>query len=127
VLSLLCFAGAFGPPMQPFSVLVAIGVAVVVTPLTAIATRGRYYLRRTSDGIPSPILDRDGNPSGERLRCHVTGYTFERPDMLASAESGPRGEMQFVSSLALTLDDSDRYVLPPEPATPSRPVRGRMP
>jgi hypothetical protein len=35
--------------------------------------------------------------------------------------------MQFVSSLALTLDDSDRYVLPPEPATPSRPVRGRMP
>lgn len=127
VLSLLCFAGAFGPAMQPFSVLVAIGVAVLVTPLMAIATRGRYYLRRTSDGIPSPILDSDGNPSGERLRCHVTGYTFERPDMLASAESGPRGELQFVSSLALTLDDSDRYVLPAEPATTLHPDgRGRM-
>ena len=68
-------------------------------------------------------VDADGNPSGERLRCHVTGYTFERPDMLASAERGPHGETQYVSSLALTLDDSDRYVLPPEPA----PARSKVP
>ena len=95
--------------------LIAIGVAFVATPLMALATRGRYYLRRRSDGIDSPRSSTtDGNPSGERLRCHVTGYTFERPDMLASAERGPHGEMQYVSSLALTLDDSDRYVLPPE-------------
>ncbi|MGN6218668.1 MAG: purine-cytosine permease family protein [Microbacterium sp.] len=127
LLSLLCFAGAFGPAVQPFSVLIAIGVAVVVTPLMAIVTRGRYYLRRGSDGIPTPMLDADGNPSGERLRCHVTGYTFERPDMLASAESGPRGELQFVSSLALTLDGSDRYVLPAEPVKPHRDGRGGMP
>ncbi|KJL43318.1 purine-cytosine permease-like protein [Microbacterium terrae] len=125
LLSLLCFAGAFGPEARPFSVMIAIGVAIIVTPLMALATRGRYYLRRTSDGIPSPLLDADGNPSGERLRCHVTGYTFERPDMLASAETGPRGEVQFVSSLALTLDGSDRYVLPPEEATPGRGGWGR--
>lgn len=116
LLSLVCFAGLFGPAMQPFSVLIAIGVAVVVTPLMAIVTRGRYYLRRRSDGIPTPILDRDGNPSGERLRCHVTGYMFERPDMMVSAERGPHGEIQFISSLALTLDTSGRYLLPPEPA-----------
>ena len=30
---------------------------------------------------------------------------------------GPHGETQYVSSLALTLDDSDRYVLPAEPAS----------
>ncbi|WP_254359501.1 purine-cytosine permease family protein [Microbacterium hominis] len=124
-LSLLCFVGAFGADFQPFSVLVAIGVAVVVTPAMALATRGRFYLRRRTDGIPTPILDRDGNPSGERLRCHVTGYMFERPDMLASAESGPRGELQFVSSLALALDESDRYVLPPEPAVRERDGPGR--
>ena len=115
LLSLACFAGLFGPAMQPFSVLIAIGVAVVLTPLMAIATRGRYYLRRRGDGITSPMLDEDGNPSGERLRCHVTGYIFERPDMLVSRERGPHGELQFISSLALTLDDSGRYVLPPEP------------
>lgn len=115
VLSLACFAGLAGPAMRPFSVLVAIGVALVVTPLMAILTRGRYYLRRRSDGIPTPILDADGNPSGERLRCHVTGYVFERPDMLASSEPGPDGEVQYVSSLALTLDKTGRHLLPTEP------------
>jgi purine-cytosine permease-like protein len=122
VLSLTAFSGAFGADMRSYSVLIAIGVAVITTPAMALATRGRFYLRRQSDGIASPILDADGNPSGERLRCHVTGYTFERPDMLASAERGPHGETQYVSSLALTLDDSDRYVLPPE----SAPVRPKV-
>lgn len=119
-LSLAAFAGLFGPDMQPLSVLIAIGVAAVTTPVMAIATRGRFYLRRQTDGIDSPILDADGNPSGERLRCHVTGYVFERPDMLASAERGPLGETQYVSSLALTLDDSDRYVLPAQPTRAGR-------
>jgi purine-cytosine permease-like protein len=122
LLSLACFAGLFGPEMQPFSVLIAIGVAIVVTPLMAIVTRGRFYLRRRSDGILTPILDADGNPSGEKLRCHVTGYMFERPDMMVSAERGPHGEIQYVSSLALTLDGSGRYILPPEPDEP--PVTG---
>ncbi|MET0296132.1 MAG: hypothetical protein ABW024_01925 [Microbacterium sp.] len=120
LLSLAAFGGAFGEDVRPYSVLIAIGVALVTTPLMAIATRGRFYLRRRSDGIESPMLDADGNPSGERLRCHVTGYTFERPDMLASAERGPHGELQYVSSLALTLDASDRYVLPAEPAPRGR-------
>ncbi|MGC5221941.1 purine-cytosine permease family protein [Micromonospora sp. DT81.3] len=114
LLSLAAFGGLLGEGVRPFSVLIAIGVAVVTTPFMALVTRGRYYLRRQSDGIASPMFDADGNPSGERLRCHVTGYIFERPDMLASAERGAHGETQFVSSLALTLDDSDRYVLPAE-------------
>lgn len=117
LLSLAAFGGLFGEGLRPFSVLIAIGVAAITTPLMAVITRGRYYLRRQSDGIASPILDTEGNPSGERLRCHVTGYTFERPDMLASAERGVHGETQYVSSLALALDDSDRYVLPAEPAS----------
>ena len=81
LLSLAAFGGLFGEGLRPFSVLIAIGVAAITTPLMAVITRGRYYLRRQSDGIASPILDTDGNPSGERLRCHVTGYTFERPDL----------------------------------------------
>jgi purine-cytosine permease-like protein len=117
LLSLAAFGGVFGESLRPFSVLIAIGVAVISTPFMALVTRGKYYLRRQTDGIASSILDADGNPSGERLRCHVTGYTFERPDMLASAERGVYGETQYVSSLALTLDDSDRYVLPADPAS----------
>jgi purine-cytosine permease-like protein len=127
LLSLSAFAGVFGEDLRPLSVLIAIGVAVITTPLMALLTRGRYYLRRQTDGIASPILDVDGNPSGERLRCHVTGYTFERPDMLASAERGTYGETQYVSSLALTLDDSDRYVLPAEPASRQNSSPGRTP
>ncbi|GAA1998656.1 purine-cytosine permease-like protein [Microbacterium ulmi] len=123
LLSLAAFAGLFGEEVRPYSVLIAICVAVVTTPLMAIATRGRFYLRRRSDGIALPLLDDDGNPSGVRLRCHVTGYTFERPDMLASAENGPGGEVQYVSSLALTLDGSDRFVLPPEPSITARTTR----
>jgi len=126
-LSLSAFAGLFGDEVQPFSVLIAIGAAAIVTPAMAIATRGRFYLRRQTDGIDSSILDADGNPSGERLRCHVTGYTFERPDMLASAEPGPFGEKQYVSSLALALDDSDRFMLPPEPARPEPDGSGTNP
>jgi purine-cytosine permease-like protein len=121
LLSLSAFGGLFGEGVRPFSVLIAIVVAFVTTPVMALATRGRFYLRRRTDGIPSPLLDADGNPSGERLRCHVTGYTFERPDMLASAERGPHGETQYVSSLALTLDGTDQYVLPPETAASTLP------
>ena len=113
-LSLSAFAGLLGEALQPFAVLIAIVVAAVATPLTALATRGRYYLRRRSDGIGLPMYDAEGNPSAERLRCHVTGYMFERPDMLASAERGPLGEVQYVSSLALTLRGSERYLLPPD-------------
>ncbi|WP_147108211.1 purine-cytosine permease family protein [Nesterenkonia populi] len=117
VLSLAAFFGLFGAAVQPFAILIAIGTAALLTPLTALATRGKYYLRRRHDGIGLRMYDEDGNPSAERLRCHVTGYTFERPDMLASAERGPLGETQYVSSLALTLAGSEQYLLPPENET----------
>ncbi|PWJ47372.1 Purine-cytosine permease [Quadrisphaera granulorum] len=126
VLSLLTFFGAFGEGARSFSVLVAIGVAAVTTPAVALVTRGRWYLRRTDDGIASPLVDEAGNPSGQRLRCHVTGYVFERPDMLASTQVGPFGEPLYVSSLALTLDPTDSYVLPPDaPPTGAADARGR--
>src|SRR5258708_20155573 len=63
VLSLLAFAGLFGPAVKPFSVLIAIGVAVVATPVMALATRVRYYPPRPSAHIHSPLFDHYGNPS----------------------------------------------------------------
>ncbi len=113
VLSILTFFGAFGETLKPYSPIVAVVLAFVLTPLTAVLTRGRYYLRRTDDGIELPMFDEHGNPSGQTLTCHVTGLDFERPDMIASAVPGPEGEIQYISSLALSTDKSGEHVLPP--------------
>src|SRR5690606_36398707 len=61
-ISIAIYFGAFGDAVQPFSPLFAVGIAVVATPLMAILTQGRYYLRRTHDGIDLPMYDEDGNP-----------------------------------------------------------------
>ncbi|PLC13590.1 hypothetical protein AUQ48_06300 [Kocuria flava] len=111
-ISIAVFFGAFGAAVQPYSPMFAIGLALVCPPLLAVATRGKYYLRRTDDGIDLPMFDADGNPSDAKLLCHVSGLEFERPDMLLSAEPGPHGEKQYISSLALATDKTGRYVLP---------------
>ncbi|WP_026548065.1 purine-cytosine permease family protein [Paenarthrobacter nicotinovorans] len=110
--SIAVFFGAFGAAVQPFSPIFAVGLALVLPPVLALATKGRYYLRRTDDGIDLPMFDVDGNPSDEKLLCHVTGLEFERPDMLRSAQDGPDGEPQYISSLALSTDKSGGLVLP---------------
>ena len=110
--SIAIFFGAFGPGIQPFSPIFAVVIAVITTPLMAILTKGRYYLRRTDDGIDSPILDTNGNPSDELLLCHVSGLYFERPDMMLSNEAGPHGEKQYISSLCFAIDKTGKYVLP---------------
>ncbi|MEV6771436.1 hypothetical protein AB0N05_22715 [Nocardia sp. NPDC051030] len=112
VLSIMTFFGLFGELLKPYSPLVAVVVAFVATPLTAIATKGKYYLRRTDDGIDLPLFDEHGNPSGETLTCAVTGMEFERPDMIASAVPGPEGEIQYISSLALSTDKNGIHLLP---------------
>ncbi|ASN19237.1 purine-cytosine permease family protein [Arthrobacter sp. YN] len=110
--SIAVFFGAFGSAVQPFSPIFAVGLALVLPPVLALATKGRYYLRRTDDGIDLPMFDADGNPSDAKLLCHVTGLEFERPDMLRSGQDGPDGEPQYISSLALSTDKSGELVLP---------------
>jgi purine-cytosine permease-like protein len=111
-ISIAIFFGVFGAAVQPYSPIFAVGLALVATPLLAIVTKGRYYLRRTDDGIDLPMLDEDGNPSDVKLLCHVTGIEFERPDMMLSAEPGPEGQRQYISSLSLSTDKTGRYILP---------------
>lgn len=113
-ISIAIYFGALGEAVQPYSPLFAVGIAVLATPLMAVATQGRFYLRRTDDGIDLPMYDEEGNPSGETLTCHVTGMDFERPDMIASATPGPNGEKLYLSSLALATDRTGEHVLPKE-------------
>lgn len=111
VVSIAVFFGAFGSTVQPYSPIFAVGLALVLPPVLAVLTRGKYHLRRSDDGIELPMFDAAGNPSDAKLLCHVTGLEFERPDMVRSAQDGPDGEPQFISSLALSTDKSGELVL----------------
>ncbi len=110
--SIAVFFGLFGDGIAPFSPLVAAVLAMLLPPILAVATKGRYYLRRTDDGIDLPMYDEHGNPSDEKLLCCVSGVEFERPDMLASAVPAADGSKQYISSLALACDKTGLHVLP---------------
>jgi purine-cytosine permease-like protein len=106
-LSIVAFFGGLGSALQPFSPLVAIVLAFVLPPILALATRGRYYLRRTDDGIDLPMYDEHGNPSAEVLHCHVCRQDIERPDVTRCETHDA-----VVCSLCLSQDKVRDHVLP---------------
>jgi len=118
--SILAFFGLLGSALQPYSPLVAIGLALVLPPVLAVATNGRYYLRRSDDGLSAAGYDEYGNPSAELLTCHVCRHQYERPDMAACQTH--RAE---VCSLCLSTDKVLDHVLPEQPPPmPRRLVSG---
>ncbi|MEV4507139.1 purine-cytosine permease family protein [Streptomyces klenkii] len=106
-LSIATYFHALGDTLQPYSPVVAALIAFVLTPLMAVLTKGRYYLRRTTDGIGEPLLDADGNPSATLYECHVCRQEFERPDVAAC-----RTHDAVVCSLCLSTDRIGDHVLP---------------
>jgi purine-cytosine permease-like protein len=110
-ISVIDFFGGLGSFLKPYSPLVAIGLALVLPPIIAVATKGKYYLRRADDGIDLPMYDELGNPSGVELHCHVCRQDYERPDMAACATHDA-----YVCSLCLSTDKVGDHVLPAEPA-----------
>jgi purine-cytosine permease-like protein len=108
--SILVFFGGLGDTIKPYSPLVAIGLAVVLPPILAVVTRGKYYLRRTDDGLDLPMYDEHGNPSGAVLTCHVCRQDYERPDMTACETHDAA-----VCSLCLSTDKVADHVLPAAP------------
>lgn len=106
-LSIACYFGLLGESLRPYSPVVAVALAAALPPIIATATRGRYYLRRTDDGLAEPLLDEHGNPSAATAGCVACGQQFERFDMAASATG-----QGAVCSLCLTTDREGRHVLP---------------
>ncbi|MGK3941152.1 allantoin permease [Streptomyces caeruleatus] len=106
-LSIALYFHALGDTLQPYSPVAAAVIAFVLTPLMAIVTKGRYYLRRTGDGIEEPMLDADGNPSAVSYDCHVCRQPYERPDLAACAT-----HEAVVCSLCLSTDKTGDHVLP---------------
>ncbi|MEU5367624.1 allantoin permease [Streptomyces sp. NPDC005951] len=112
-LSIAMYFHAFGDTVQPYSPVAAVVIAFLLTPVMAVVTRGRYYLRRGDDGIPVPLLDAEGNPSAVTYDCHVCRQTFERPDLAACPAHDA-----MVCSLCLSTDKAGDHVLPPAPPVP---------
>ncbi|MGZ9928398.1 purine-cytosine permease family protein [Streptomyces sp. NC-S4] len=106
-LSIALYFHLFGDALQPYSPVAAAVIAFVVTPLMAVVTKGRYYLRRADDGIGEPMLDSDGNPSAVTLDCHVCRQSYERPDVTACTT-----HEAVVCSLCLSTDRLGDHVLP---------------
>ncbi|MFF5966509.1 purine-cytosine permease family protein [Streptomyces collinus] len=106
-LSIAMYFHALGDTLQPYSPVAAAVIAFVLTPLMAVVTKGKYYLRRADDGIAEPLLDEDGNPSAVTYECHVCRQQFERPDVAACRTHGA-----VVCSLCLSTDKAGDHVLP---------------
>ncbi|MBV1941161.1 allantoin permease [Streptomyces sp. BV286] len=110
-LSIAMYFHALGDTLQPYSPVAAAVIAFALTPLMAIVTKGKYYLRRTDDGIDEPLLDTDGNPSATTYDCHVCHQAYERPDLAACQTHDAH-----VCSLCLSTDKVGDHVLPAQPS-----------
>lgn len=73
-LSVAAFVGLFGPAVQPYAALIALGAALLFSPLIAWATRGRYYLARTPD------VAVHSTPAAVQTCC-ICGKDYESEDM----------------------------------------------
>lgn len=100
VLSITAHLGFFGEMAQAFSALIALVTAVVVSPLIAWATKGRYYLARR-DSLPPADPGSEGGYVRLRPvhRCVICEREYEREDMAqCPAYQGA------ICSLCCTLD-----------------------
>jgi purine-cytosine permease-like protein len=95
--SILAFFNAFGATAQAFSPFIALGIAVVLSPILAIVTKGRYYIARKDE--LEPAVSELGVMSDIAMTCAVCQGSFERPDMAGCPfHEGP------ICSLCCSLD-----------------------
>ncbi|MHA6785199.1 purine-cytosine permease family protein [Pseudonocardia saturnea] len=102
--SFAAFFGAFGEGAKAWSPFLALGLALVLTPLLAVLTKGEYYLKRP-DEQPEPRFDADGTPTTTTLDCAVCGLAYERPDMVDCSFHSAR-----LCSLCCTTDKACKTV-----------------
>jgi purine-cytosine permease-like protein len=97
VISILAFYSAFGSTLKAYSPFLALGIAMVLSPLFAIATKGNYYIARTPD-IDDSI--EPGKTAVEHV-CVMCEQSYEAPDMATCPfHSGA------ICSLCCTLEKS---------------------
>ncbi|MEO8936484.1 MAG: ATP-binding protein [Burkholderiaceae bacterium] len=89
-LGMTAYSGVVGPLAQAFAPFVALSVAMVVSPLLAWWTKGRYYEARPNPGLWK---------AGEMVTCSVCENAFESEDMAQCPAYGAP-----ICSLCCTLE-----------------------
>lgn len=108
VLSIAAYFGAFGDFLATYSTFGAAILALVLTPLIALATQGAFYIRRGSSLDPRSATDQG------LYKCRVCAGEFEAPDMLnCPFHKGP------ICSLCCTVESQCNEVCKAE-AVPAR-------
>jgi len=93
LLSIIAWLGLLGPMAQAFSAVIALVTALIVSPLIAWATQGRYYLAR------EPRVNEDEGSYKRLTRCVICDRDYERDDLAhCPAYQGD------ICSLCCTLD-----------------------
>ncbi len=93
LLSMIAWLGLLGPMAQAFSALIALVTALIVSPLIAWGTKGRYYLAR------EPQVSDDQGSYKRLTRCVICERDYERDDLAHCPAY--QGE---ICSLCCTLD-----------------------
>jgi purine-cytosine permease-like protein len=109
--SMLGYYGVFGSAAAGFSPFVAFGVALVLPPVLALATRGRWYLARTSD-----------LPAEGELPCSVCRGSYDVADMATCPHHGGT-----ICSLCCSVEGSCKDACKPSAWRPGRTVALGMP
>ncbi len=90
LVSVVAYAGAFGPAARAYAPFIALAVAMATAPLLAWWTRGRYYEARPAERLWRP---------GQSVRCSVCENAFESEDMAQCPAYGAP-----ICSLCCTLE-----------------------
>jgi diguanylate cyclase (GGDEF)-like protein len=77
VVSIVAFMGVLGPIPQAFSPFIALGLAIVLVPMIALLTRGKYYIARQSNDVSGKcIICEQSYVAEDSLFCPVYGGTI---------------------------------------------------
>jgi signal transduction histidine kinase/purine-cytosine permease-like protein len=127
IVSILSFVGVFGEWAAAFASFIALGIAFILAPILAVATKGKYYIAR-EDTYSKNIA------TTTEVSCHICEQDYELPDMLyCPIYNGS------ICSLCCTLDAcchdackispliaSGSVILDPTPAKPKGLLHGKL-
>ena len=109
VISILAFYKVFGATLAAYSPFLALGIAMVLAPLLAITTKGKYYIARPDTLGGEETIE--GQMAPKELQCVVCNEHYEIPDM-----AGCPYHEGAICSLCCTLEKSCHDVCKaPEP------------